>query len=1308
MHKKKRQRARKGIASTISAALIAAAAVVGFSPPAQAAGDVDYGIGMGGEGSSQPYQLRGGGPLKSPQNWHGSYFVPGVGFMFCLNAGLNEGFSNDPGGEVNSFQKDYRTNIGSINEVYGQQFDQHINLGPSETFKINYAIQNYGQLGANWGSYSQDQAYWGSAVEMYIWSITNPNLVPNGSPWDFYKSRFAPDQQAEVGNRINIITAAANAASPTSGGGSGNVSISMDNYHEGSATISMSPSDAVATLSITGGTFPGGMTSISGVTNGQTIPITGNAVVNQGNPEKTYNIQITGSATGTGSGITDKIRVASNGGKQDMVMPGANVSPQFDLSAGVADPLIEFSPVVKTQAPKIVTKGSSFLDTVVASAADPTNSPWATYDDGTYLPIRASGTLYGPLTSPPTESAAVPSGTPVAGTANVVLRGPGSYNVKSDFVSGTTGYYTWVWSIDGSKQGAVARMILPQGYTFTDNYGQAVETSKTPMKPVATSKVERSVVDVGDRVRDTLHISNSDGQWIDGATARFYGTAYAVTTGKEPEQRGTVPADNVRAITSVEVIADKEGDYVSPEITVPADAGYVVWVWRTEDKSQDDPTMYHPNWRWADQFGIPDETQRVRFSPEVKTAVASKFVQPGSTFTDTVSAFAASGRWTGKTSVKAEGTLYGPFAAQPEESSTAPEGAPVAGTTTLDLNGPGAYFTDGSITATEAGYYTWVWNIDAAKQSTVTQGYLPSGYSFTDRFAQTVETSITPMQVTAKSKVVKSEVALDEGVQDTLDIAPSAQSARWLMVDGENVPVTFHGTAYFIPGEDAPAQSDVAPAGTEVVGETSITANSPGLYESETLHGEDYRAGHVTWVWSVRPEDQPEQYRKYILGWSDGFGIPDETTKVSIPKIATKAQSDVPVGDTFHDTAEVSGLIPANGTSVHFELYRATKDASGGWVCAAGNLLWTSESQRIDAAGEYVSPEAPFQSVGDYHWVEVLTSNGGHEISRGVCGLPDETTTVIAPKVTTKAQPTSALGNPSGIHDVASVEGAVAKAGYDLTFEAYRVPVTGSGSTWTTDAPAGTADGDLSWVCNSEPVFSITKPVKVNAAGDYVSESFVPKETGKYLWVETLRYLPTEEQGGGNPVLIHRGECGVHEETSFVTDITTQAQEKGRGGAEITDTAIVSGFVPEGATISFSAYKVASDAPEAKRADDGTWTDAAVCSEGTFLGTTEKVALPSGYHDQTKVTSAGVLAPDTPGVNYKVYWIETAYNSDGSVISTGHCGLPNETTTVESSEAELAWTGGSVQLATILGVVVLGSLIAMGLVYTARRRRQQA
>lgn len=919
---------------------------------------------------------------------------------------------------------------------------------------------------------------------------------------------------------------------------------------------------------------------------------------------------------------------------------------QWGLEAETS--LVQFKPVIISKVSSAVVQvGDKLNDTLTTSVVE---GQWI---DGTN--VVANGTLYGPLTKPATTSATVPSGTPVAGTASLGLTGIGTFETNTDIVATATGYYVWVWSIEQSAQSGSAAQLLPKGYKFVDQYGLKDETSVVPMRPELTSKVNEETVVAWQKVTDHLTVRNAGGEWLTGIAAKFSGTAYSVTSGDAPVTGDAIPADAV-PIATVEITVTKEGEIDSPSITVPADAGYVVWVWSFNAADQADPSLFGAGYTWQDKWALKDETSVAQFKPVVTTQVSSKIVQLGDEINDVVTTSVVQGQWIKGTKVTASGTLYGPFLAQPDQSSTVPSWAPIAGTAELTFDGVQKRETKSGITATESGFYTWVWEIHQDKQKGRAAELIPDGYSFVDDFAQVPETSITPSGIIAESAVTKSEVALGEKIQDTLFVRLNGDGG-WLQSGRERIPVVFRGTAYWIAGDKAPAVSDTVPEAAEAIGTTFITADRPGEYKSELIDGEDYRAGHISWVWEIREEDQPEAVRGMVAEWHDAFGLPNETQRILMPKVTTKADQTGYIGVGFQDTAKVTGTLPVTGADLHFELYAATKNENDEWICEAGNLLWTSETTHVETTGEYVSGVGPGLAPGEYHWVEVLTSTNGNEISRGICGLPDETTKVVPPKVTTKAQTNVAVGDP--FTDTAVIEGklpATEDQAFNLHFELYAATKNEDGQ-WICEA------GNLLWTSETQKVWGTTL--------EYTSPEAPGQREGEYHWVEVL----TAPQLDGAE--IHRGVCGLPDETTTVVapTVSTKSQAGVKLGGTFNDTAIVEGLLPSnGVELTFEAYKVPMK-------DDGTGKWVVATPEADAEGNpiepgdlswvcTAENRVFSNVGDGEIVTKAGeYVGPDAIAETHGKYlWVESLYTvprnegDEAMLITSGKCGLLNETT----------------------------------------------
>ena len=603
-----------------------------------------------------------------------------------------------------------------------------------------------------------------------------------------------------------------------------------------------------------------------------------------------------------------------------------------------------------------------------------------------------------------------------------------------------------------------------------------------------------------------------------------------------------------------------------------------------------------------------DDPLGMAFEPIVTTE-APQFVQEGETFTDTLFAGIndplnpASTPWATRADgsfipFEARGTLYGPFTFQPPQQAVAPVGAPIVATDIpVTLNGPGTYVTPDlpELEALESGFYTWVWEIDAADQDPFYLPLLPPDYNFTDEFGQVIETSVVPTNLIATTDTVQKTAAPLSPVQDTVTIF--LNNGAWLTRDGSRIPVTMTGEAYFYPGETRPPLTDTVPAEASLIDTVSITANAIGTYTSPSVITPD-ETGWVVWVWSIRTADQPVANQGYFREWSDQFGIESEMTFVNIPEVTTQATPEVAITDPAIDNATVNGYVPVD-SYLTFTAQKAVVageqkvDIDGvGIVDGDGApVLWTQEEIDLltpeelcvaqpvfDTTGSpvpvtegfndfvtYTSPPVTFLSVGTYYWVETLWTidpDTGSDVALhiGECGIPNETTFVTTPNVVTQATPTVQLGDPST--DTAIVNGLV-PTGATLTFAAYREvrvgdevfdengdPVTRlildengdplvdefGDPTGETEQVYWTEDDiaalDSLAICSPATlVFDLTTPIPVTAGLNEDAE-YVSEEV---VFEEIGSYFWVETLADRDGNALHVGECGIPNETTIVT-----------------------------------------------------------------------------------------------------------------------------------------------------------------------------
>ncbi|MCS3442213.1 hypothetical protein [Microbacterium phyllosphaerae] len=604
--------------------------------------------------------------------------------------------------------------------------------------------------------------------------------------------------------------------------------------------------------------------------------------------------------------------------------------------------------------------------------------------------------------------------------------------------------------------------------------------------------------------------------------------------------------------------------------------GGAVHVWTTGAQQ----ATAGPGPRTPTQFsvaGIDPADRSVRFQPVV-TTTATAFVQPGEhaidtlTFQTVADSDGLNNSWPRTVAgsyrvVAAEGTLYGPYPDQPAESDVAPADAPVAGHATVSTavaDGPTVTYDVTSDAPLEtAGYYTWVWTIDAADQSPATRAYLPDGYSFTDRFGQKAETSITPMQFTVTTEVVEKDVLLSGPAADTATVTPEG---LWLQQDGENDPVVGRWDAYYDPraAEDIDeVAGTMIPEEAVHLGTVTETLISPGTVSTPTeledgaIQVPASGEGSIVWVFSILRDDQPGT-GDYVVEVVDNYGVPTEISTILQPEVTTQAAAGGRIGESIYDTASVSGHLPANGAQLTFDLYKVpmvqNEDGSWdidypttdddtevfdddgastefepgdlSWVCTANNLVATDETgTTVHETGDYRSFDHEVDEHGKYLWVEKLWSIPGTDedgvpiaerelIHAGGCGVPEEISFALDVKTIAMSDTGATTGIEHGISvwDTARLTGYIPEGGR-VNFEAYLVP---AGTTMCT------AD-TLAWTSDDVPLdggfYDKEHPLEVTSE----PHTFTPDVDS------TLYFVAVTYDALGREV--NRGECGDPDET---------------------------------------------------------------------------------------------------------------------------------------------------------------------------------
>lgn len=432
-----------------------------------------------------------------------------------------------------------------------------------------------------------------------------------------------------------------------------------------------------------------------------------------------------------------------------------------------------------------------------------------------------------------------------------------------------------------------------------------------------------------------------------------------------------------------------------------------------------------------------------QFSPVLATQTESFLVERGTgRFTDRVTLDVAkgSGPWAsrpigkGKTEflpVKAEGTLYGPFGQPQEVQDKPPVDAPVTARTILEVaDGPGEYRAEAKEAPTESGYYYWVWRVREKTQTEEVRAskLLPKNYDFSDRFGLEAEGHLVPTQLRWETMLVEQQLPLDELVlRDRIGL--KAENGAWVTGrTGKPLSARLRLTVYV--SEEKPERRPDAPEGVKEIARGFADVSKPGeSIEVVPIPLPFETRGWVTVQTCLVADDQPKDVRGFVEEWCDDFGMPGETAQIVEPAVTTEAVPEVYVGDSFHDVATVTGLVPKEA-SIGFTYYlrpeagqpkydqkwRALRDSKGTelrWSeqelaqlsdderCLAQPVA-TTDRVAVTTAGETRSPEVRARSVGVGYWVEDLDmphpdTGERVELHRGACGLENERTTVTEP-----------------------------------------------------------------------------------------------------------------------------------------------------------------------------------------------------------------------------------------------------------------------------------------------------------------------
>lgn len=828
-------------------------------------------------------------------------------------------------------------------------------LSRQQLAELNYVLDRWGQSG---------DPNTTAAVALFVWSITSAGTYnSHGMSGDIYYVGRAP--ASERGTILaNLDMMRQNAAVYAVTDPSLSLSLDMADQYAGTLTVATHPAGLTGTATLSDAVFADG--SSSRTLGAGAHPITGTPA--DGVPSYRVGASMNIAAAGYGAALD----LYTTPGAQRLIAAVAGSST--GLSASVESPVIEldFQPEITTQvASRYVAEGDAFLDGLTVSVSKGT---WI-HRGGNPIEVTATGTLYGPFDEQPTEADTPPAGAPVAGVDTVTLTGAASYTSPGTIIAPESGFYTWVWAIDKDAHGENAKYLTD---SFTDRFGQVAETAVVPFQPVAVSEADQRLAVHGDALTDTITVSSSNGVWLkkDGAhiPVVFEGTAYQVPGTLPPAENAAVDPAAV-PLGTVTVTADGPGVYTSPSVVAPS-GGFVTWVWEVKKGSQPEWVRDYLAADWADEYGITVETTSVRWPITVTSLMREYNVHPGGRAFDVITVtgfpanhgdFTGDGYWNADLDVLRH-TVYGPFATDSEltDDLDLTDAPALAELTTPARNGVYklGYTDDDKIVPTEPGFYVLVTTFEGDDR---VQPYQSSPADVLERFY--VPPSGTEVPVTVITQATP-EALVGEPFSDTA------------LVQGTTIPEG----AYLVFRAYGPHPAEVgAVCESPFYVSDEIPVNGAGIYHSGTTTVTD--PGNVYWVETLYNADDD------VIA-EGTCGAPGETTVVIEQpeelRVSTNAVATVVLGESARDVATVTGTVP-EGARLVFEAYR---QHSGEALCTAEELVFTSAVINLDGPGEYTSHEVVFDEVGTYYWVETVIDKDGLILHRGLCGAPDETTTV--------------------------------------------------------------------------------------------------------------------------------------------------------------------------------------------------------------------------------------------------------------------------------------------------------------------------